>query len=487
MDYTSSAAITDYLTIKEGVFTVDDFIKYLKLKNVKITKSNALDILRSSNYVFPLVNGEFVTRAGVYTNRWFSIKPTKEEIQKDRLLLGHRCMPFVNPDIAPDEINVVTPLGLITSCSETFSMNLALDLFALFGEGYVLPYIINDKSNKTVPLSSVQYSLPYEITLTCWKLSEIAGRKLHLGDRLLCRVTDWVSSTVEMTLVDTDDDGELTLTSDDIERENWYTSFENGLLESFDRNGPASSIEEQLAFLFLEHQEELCTKNCGSCEEFLSHTKKIGFSAYGVETRIWRNNETVPYVGEWNKEFSGDMLINEMIMTFSPQIIDSYINNSLYEKNKNKKEATLEELLDKMFPPVLKMNPAERRLVLLNMEKRSAILEKQFQKYFDFELAPVRQRILQLFSRVSSLMCSIGCSQLSVEKFPQQELVILSQLFGHIVKMLEEIENVFIRSNLPIDDIMLSMDGMEETFEDIEGSLKQSLDTNIRKSFEFVK
>lgn len=489
MDYATSAVITDYLIRQQNVFTLDEFSKFLKSKSVKITKVQAADILRSSNYVFPLVNDEYVTRAGVFTNRWFSIKPSKEEILKDRLLIGHRCMPFVNPDVAPEDIHITTPKGSIFPTTTFFTMNLAMDVFALFGEGYVLPYIINDKANQSVPLTSVQYSLPNEIELTSWKLSDIAGKKMKYGDRLLCRVIDWATSTVEVSVIwhNHKSSEELTLTNDDIQRENWYIDFENGLMESFDRNGPVSSIEEQLSLLFLEHQEELCIKNCGSSEEFLAHTKKIGFSSYGVETRIWRVNETVPYVGEWNKNFSSELIISEMSVTFSPQIVDSYLNNYLYEKNKQKKNIELEEVINKIFPTVIKMSPAERKLVLLNIEKRNAILEKQYSQFFDFEIAPLRQRVIELFSRVSFLMCSIGCSKVKVEKFPQQELVILTQLFGHIVKILEELENVYIRGSIPVDDIMLSLDGMEDTFDDIEVLLKRSLDINIRNGFELVK
>ena len=64
------------------------------------------------------------------------------------------------------------------------------------------------------------------------------------------------------------------LTADDLEREEWYSNFEKGLINGFETNGPVSSIEQQLAFLFLENQQELCIKNCGSAEEFLKHTKK---------------------------------------------------------------------------------------------------------------------------------------------------------------------------------------------------------------------
>ena len=188
----------------------------MRAKNVKLSRTEALDLLHSSNNVFTLVNEEFVTRAGVFTNYCFSIKPSKEEIRKDRLIIGHRCMPFVNPDIYPADIRIVANDKIVPPTKESFSMNLALDTYSFFGEGYVLPCIINDKANDDFDLKSVVNSLPNQIKLTCWPLSQIAGKKVKYGDRLLCKVVEWEGySKVEMVLLEKESDG-LQLTTSDI-------------------------------------------------------------------------------------------------------------------------------------------------------------------------------------------------------------------------------------------------------------------------------
>ena len=295
MDFKTNNIIEEYLTETLDVFTTDDFYKHLKANGVKVTKADASEILHVSEYVFSLVNNEFVTKAGVFTGRWFSFKPSREEVEKGQIIIGHRCIPFLPPDTSPDSISVLAGGNMVNSTTQTFSMNLAMDTFSLYGEGYILPYIFNDKGNKDLPLSSVQYNMPQEITLTCWPLKEIAGdTEFKYGDRILCRVISWSDSVVEMR-AQSSGLSEFVISDEAVQREEWYSHFENGLLESFDRHGPASSIEEQLSFLFLENQEELCTRCCGSTEEFLAHTSKIGFEPYGVESRIWRKGESVPY------------------------------------------------------------------------------------------------------------------------------------------------------------------------------------------------
>lgn len=496
MDFGIAPILDEFLSLQQDVFTVDDAYKFFKKKGIKITKNDIYGILDNSDFVFALVNDEFVTRAGVFLGRWFSFKPSKEEIQKGSIILGHRCMPFVDPQISPDHITVISDSKVVKPKATTFSMNLALDVFALFGEGYVLPYVFNDHSNTKVPLASVQYGMPSEIDLTSWPLNKIeGGRNIKYGDRILCRLVSWEDCSIEVMVQKVNSSTEITAA--DLEREEWYTDFENGLLDSFEKNGPTNSIEEQLAFLFLENQSKLCIQNCGSAEEFLKHTRKIGFAPYGVESRIWRVGESVPFVGSWNEKFSTDSIFMNMSVIFTPQIVDAYLKDYIYYSKKSKKDAEtklskedkaekMEALLKRILPDSLKMTSTEHKFVLLNIEKRHDILLKTYNLYRDYKLAPVRKRIMDLFSQVNSLMCAIGCSGLKMADFPQQELVILVQLSGHIVRIIEEMENEFIRDSFPVDEVLLSLSGMEETFEEISSTLRISLDVNTYKNIQIL-
>ena len=484
-----SVILRNYFSVQENIFSVSDFIAYLKSKGIKLSFDEALGILNSSNYVFPLINDEFITRAGVFTNKWFSIKPSKEEIKKDRLVLGHRCMPFINPDIPPCDIKIITPTARPFPRFDTFSMNFALDVFAFYGEGYVIPYIINDRANKDFSLQSVQDSLPNQTSLTCWTLSQVAGRKMNYGERLLCRVVDWPSNTIEVQLIEKElpqNKEELQITVDDLQRERWYNYFEKGFLESFEKNGPSGSIEEQLALLFLENIDVLCVKNCGSSEEFLRHTNQIGFANYGVESRIWRTNEVVPYVGNWNNEISDELMLAEISSNFTPQIIDAYLHQNLFCKNHLKPTKTIEEIAACIFPPSLIMNKVERTAILLNLQKRNDILNKKYLDTFENNIAPLRERTLNLFTQVNRLMCSIGGAKLDMKKFPQSELVILTQLYGHIINIIDELENIFLRLKFPVNDVMLSLNGMEETFIEIKSVLERSKAKLFKESFKIV-
>ena len=69
MDFKTNNIIEEYLTEQLDVFTTDEFYRYLKSHGVKITKADASEILHISEYVFPLVNNEFVTKESYEKSR----------------------------------------------------------------------------------------------------------------------------------------------------------------------------------------------------------------------------------------------------------------------------------------------------------------------------------------------------------------------------------------------------------------------------------
>lgn len=478
--------MTKYLKLQFDVFTAKDFYTYLKKHGAKITKEQVTEFLYSSDFVFSLVNQNFVTRAGAFTGRWFSFCPSMEEIKKNHIILGHRCMPFVNPDVSPDSYILVSKGNVVESEPVNFSMNQALDTFAMFGEGYVLPYIFNDKANKIFSLASIQYNLPVSVDLTAWPLDKLfENETVEFGDRILCRVVDWNNNVIEVFLQKNDTSG-FVVSASAIRREEWYSQVEDSLLTIFERHGPAASIEAQLSYLFLEHQDELCVKNCGSMEEFIVNSKKIKFQPYGLESRLWKNDSEVPYVGSWNIQARNELIMSEIAMMFTPFVIDAFIENQLYQQERGKEIQPLEKVIESIFPNILTEGSFEWRFVLLNLEKRFDILKKSYNSFRDFPVAEIRKHCIDLFSQVSQLLCEIGSSEVPVETFPQQELVVLTQLYGHLVRMIEEVENQLVRDSLPVEEISMSLEGMEETFYEICDVLKKTVETNRLKGFEIV-
>ena len=183
IDYTGDL-LFDFLNNQDSHFTPKDFQNFVKRKSgQKITLQEVNDILNNSDVVFPLVKNEYITRACAFEGRWFSFKPSKEEVKKGWFIIGHRAMPFINPEISPDCFTVYSNAKKITSKGCSFSTNLVLDTYAMFGEGYSLPIIFND-DNSSISLQDVQNCMPNEITVTAWSLTELSGEdRRYSGER----------------------------------------------------------------------------------------------------------------------------------------------------------------------------------------------------------------------------------------------------------------------------------------------------------------
>ena len=476
IDYTGDL-LFDFLNNQDSPFTPKDFQNFVKRKSgQKITLQEVSDILNNSDVVFPLVKNEYITRACAFEGRWFSFKPSKEEVNKGWFMIGHRTIPFINPGISPDTITIYSNSKIISSKGVAFSTNLVLDTYALYGEGYSLSVILNDHEN-SVSLAEFQNLPPAEMTVSAWSLDELAGDdKFEYGDRILCRIIDWTDCVIEFQVLKTKK--ELSLSEEAIQREEWYSRFEDCCLNSFEKQGPGNSIDTQLALIILENQEELCNKNCGSIEEFLLHTKKVCIKNFGVDSRLWYKNEKIPYAGRWLSDVEcSQLMIRDFVNTFTPLVFDSFVKDNLYNISKKKESETFEEIVKKACPFYVYTNMLGDKSILDKLKKRKEITEKQYNQFIDYPIADLRKKLLDVYIKISSFAFELAFSKIDPRRFPQDEMIILSQIFSHCVKMIEqlEFELMWDITDLSIDEMYVTTEGMSMTFDDIEIPLKNSL------------
>ena len=266
--------------------------------------------------------------------------------------------------------------------------------------------------------------------------------------------------------------------------------FENLLLDSFNTIGPCSSIEEQLADVFFENRKTLCVPYCGSVEEYLNkNAKKVGIEYFGVETRLWNKGKQVPAVGKWNElqmEFVGKaaakMNVQKSSFYMIPDFVfDQYILDMFYSKSEDKNS-----LVKKIYPQEINFSQEELKSINLHLEERNAILRRDYNWFADQTLGNVRQQALDLYTKVSFLVYEIDTSNVDLKNYPQQELVILSQLYSHLTRILESVA-----SDNSVEEeseaILLSLDGMRMNFEDIADELRYAVSEQKRNQFKIVK
>ena len=471
-------------------FSVNFFSSVISKFGVKLTKDECETYLCGNPNVFTLANGLYATRACMFTDKYFSIRPERKELDKGVFIAGHRCMPFVDPDILPCSITFVYKRHALPQKVVEIDSAFLMDRFTLYGDEYSPQYIAQDPANAGMDLSSMDYILPPTVKITGVSTDELVKDGFKSGDRLSCKVIDWDNCVVEVDFTPRKEgENPFQMTNEDIEREKWYSLLEEYLLESFRIVGPCDSIEEQLSVVFAEKRDKLCVKNCGSVEELFFRTKKVGFELFGVETRLWHKGQDVPAIGSWNErdyippeEEKNLKPVAEKFEQIPQFIVDAAIKDQLYEK-----VCDVELLLKQLYPNSYRISAVPRKMMLLHLKNRHDILSSKYNRFADSEISGIRHRILELFTQVNALVYAIDLAGIDLSVFPQQSLVVLSQIYGHINHVLEATESEPASILQDMNEISLSVDGMQMNFECVEEELRAVIAKESKNGFSLLK
>lgn len=475
------------------VFTARDLVKVVSSSGIKLTQKDIESSLQNNPFIFELGNGHYITKSAVFTGSYFSIKPTAFELQNNCLIVGHRCSPFLDPEFNPCEIyflfnDIVLPKKVVKIDSDK-----AIDYFELFGEEYSPQYIASDPANEKLNIVENDFILPAEVYLTVYDITEIKEKYgFGISDRFLCQVENWDQGVVTLSILnDTLKDNIFNTGDTGQKRLEWFFNVEKCLLESFDKYGPLSSIDDQLARIVFDNKDSISVPWCGSFEEYYRNYKKeVSIEYFGVETRLWHKGQIIPAVGIWNQSEMAKIESNSQnnssanpYYTLPDFVFDLYITDMIWS---NKIDSV--KLYDKIFPDEFIPSETEKKFILLHITERTAILQKNYNCFKDRPLGFLRHKMLDLFSNVSWLVYKIEVARCELKELPQQELVILSQLYNHLIKMLDTLaKDVEVTiSQDEADSLLSSLEGMTMNFEDIVGSLENVINSKRFSGFKIV-
>lgn len=470
------------------VFTPKEFLKFLNHLGVKATVEESREYLETAENVFSFDENHFQTRAGVFGGRYFSFKPTRKEFDRGVFIPGHRCVPFVDPETLSCGLNFFYKGKKLSKKIENFPSDFVLDFFTLYGEEFAVQYIASDPVNRgKMNLAELDFTLPNQIDVTTISLEPLLADGFASNDRILCRLLDWDEGEVEL-IIDRHAENPFEMSEMDIEREKWYENLENFLAESFEYIGPRNSIEEQLSYVFFAGIDIFCDKDAGSMEELLAKSKIVGIEPFGVESRIWKKGEDVPAIGEWNSPLIDSDLGPVKPGEYQPMyplyetIIFSFIKDMLYYNNED-----FDELMRKMYPCQEYYTKDQKNRMLLHLKSRHDILSQTYNRFLDSEVGEIRHSALDLYAVVNELVCLIDFEGNDLKSYPQQPLVILSQIYGHVTHLLEMMEEDTESVIRELDEIALSIEGMRFNFECASEELRCAMAKESKNGFKIVK
>ena len=466
-------------------FTEKDVKKLLAQYGIKASQDEITDYLETEPFIFPLEKNHFITRAGAFTDKTFSIVPSRQEVEQGCFAAGDRCIPFVNFEQLPNELRFEFMGRTLPEKILEIDCNTARDLFTLYGDEYATQYIASDPVNKKLRIIENGCDLPSQTKLTGVSIDEVIRRTgFTFGDRFLCRVKDWSAGVIEIFPFLNHNLSPTQQSAQKFAQAEWLETLEEAMLKSFPRIGPCDTIEEQLAKVFYENRQTLCVPDCASVHEFLRWSQNVRMQLFGVETRLWKRGEEIPAVGQWNEntmESPPFQVKNDIL--FAPDfLIDCYLKDSLFEK-----KTDFSAIIDRILPAAIDLTEAEKHSISLQIQNRSATIRKQYNWFADFAFGSLRHRTLELFTKVELLMNELDVEDEDVQSLPQTELIVLSQLYAHIFQMLEtlsaETERV---EEDEISAMELSVEGMEYKFEEIEFPLISAMECIRSKKFAVI-
>ena len=487
MNSSAELLIKKFFRTYPDVFTPKEFLKFLNHLGIEATIAETRDFLETAENVFYLDENHFQTRAGVFGGRYFSFKPTRKEIDKGVFIPGHRCMPFVDPEFLSCGLDFIYKGKKLELKPVVFDNDFVLDLFSLYGEEFSVQYIAADPVNRDkMHLAEMDFMLPNDVEVTGISIEPLLKDGFTAGDRILCRLLDWDEGKIEIK-IDKHVENPFQMTAEDEARNKWYENLELYFLDSIDFLGPRNSIEEQLAYFFFTGADIFCNKDCGSIEEFLARSKKIGIECFGVESRIWRKGEDVPAIGQWSSSLIDESFQKikkgyQPLIPLRETVSTSFLKDMLYNSNTD-----FNSLMKKMYPMQQYYTKEQVNSMLLHLKSRHDILSQDYNRFADSEIADIRHTALELYAFVNELVCLIDIEGTDLKAYPQQPLVILSQIYGHVTHLLEMMNDDTDSVVEEMDEIALSLEGMRCNFECVNEELRLALEKESKSGFKVRK
>jgi hypothetical protein len=206
---------------------------------------------------------QWVSRRGCFENVPFVISPTKLELLNGILIPGHRCIPFANPAVLPNEYKFFWQ-GKEVPCTTTEGPpGEFYPYYYIFGEEYAPQYVARDNPENETAFNYDPYEDPPEVSIHTLDMRNIFREAAFVpGDRFVVRTKDWKEGHFELEKV-----GKSAWSQADLFA--WFEAAEGGFEDSFALLGPGTSTEEQIAYAYWYGGKRIRELPAYSLEEFL--------------------------------------------------------------------------------------------------------------------------------------------------------------------------------------------------------------------------
>jgi hypothetical protein len=479
-------ALYDFLENVTEPFTLEDvtaFIRMIEPKRGGRLSMEVASLIDSRNIAFKLDSRHWVSRRGCFESVPFVISPTRLELVNGILIPGHRCVPFANPGLLPQEYSFYWKGTVVPSTTTEGPPEEFYPYYCIYGEEYAPQYVARDNPGNESAFNSDPYEDPPEVSIGTLDMRNVYRESSFVpGDRFVVKTMDWKAGTFSLEKAGKDEWSQSELYD-------WFEAAEGGFEDSFALFGPGTSTEEQIAYAYWYGGKRMRDVPAYALEDFLyEKTDHIDVTPYGIETRFWYAGKEIPD----NKNIEAFQtlpdrtVVEEILFRYhipvSEYVIQSYVRDALFRGDDD-----ISGIIDRIVPPVILLDEPERAFLADYVSDALDEYRGSYSVFADQVMGPMRQRVGELHTAVIELYTRLQKGDIDTSWLPKHTYIVLSQIQGHAAGVLEDLDTDKAPPENELEAMDNSLDSMIETYEDIKELLDDALDRFRRQNLSVVR
>ena len=480
-------ALYDFLDNAKGAFALDEVVSFIRLLDPRRPNRLAAEVeafINSRNLAFQSGAKRWISRRGFFEPLSFVISPTRLELVNGILIPGHRCVPFANASLLPQEYTFFLQGAQVPFTTTEGPPEEFYPYYSIFGEEYAPQYVARDNSENENAFNSDPYEDPPEVSIKTLDMRNIYRETAFVpGDRFVVQTLDWKLGNFNLEKVGRDE-------WKDADLQEWFFAAEKGFEESFGKLGPASCTEEQIAYAYWYGGARMREVPAYSLEDYLfKKTSKVETAAYGIETRFWYAGREIPDCNELDAYSTRpdktpiEEILNKLKIPVSEFVIQAYVRDSLYREN-----GDVELIMRRLVPPCVAVENRDKKFLVEYIESVLDEFREFYNIFTDKTMGPIRQRAGELHTAVIELVVRLCKGDIDRSWLPRHTFIILSQIQSHTAAVMEDLDSD--DSNIPeaeLEALDNSLDSMIETYEDMKELIDDALGSFRRNKLAVIR
>jgi hypothetical protein len=485
MTVTQEDAFYEFLDSTSEPFSLDEVVSFVRMIDPKQAGRLRMEIsslLDSRRLAFHLDNHRWVSRRGCFEAAPFVINPTKLELLNGILIPGHRCIPFANPTLLPQDYSFYWKDRIIPVTTTEGPPDEFYPYYSLFGEEYAPQYVARDNPENEAAFNSDLYEDPPEVSIRTLDMRNLYREIAFVpGDHLVVRTRDWKEGSFDLERVPKEAWSRAEVYA-------WIEAAEGGFEDAFEFLGPGSSTEEQLAYAYWYGGKRMRDIPACALEDFIyDETDRIETVPYGIETRFWYAGKEIPdtnYIT--GSQLPPDQTVVENILfhrqiPVSEYVIQSYVRDALFRREKDSSA-----VLERMVPPAVRLDERENKILGSYLAETFEEFKLSYTFFMDQAMGPIRLRVGELHTAVIDLYIRLKKSGVEASALPTHTHIVLSQIQNHAAAVLEDLDTDESPPPDELETIDSSLDSMIDTYEEIKELIEEAMAARRRNNLSVV-